>query len=77
MATESVAAARKAPLAKPIRGEFTECAEAHAWCAAALATVLTHNEPLSSYDDEVREALQYLLACETRRASKASVAGDV
>ena len=76
MATESVAVARKASLAKPARGQFTDCAEAHAWCAAALATVLVADEPVSSYGDEVREALQYLLAGETRRASMALIAGE-
>jgi len=69
--------ARKVAREKPIRGQFTESADAHAWCADALATVLSVDEPISVYGDEVREALQYLLACEARRARMALDAGEV
>lgn len=77
MAIESVATHPESYHAEPVHGNFTGDAAMHLWCADALAAVLAApNEPVDSLNDELQEALRYLLHCEIRRARQAEAAGS-
>lgn len=75
MATESVATRPDTYGAHPVHGNYTDEAEAHLWCAQALATLMTApEESFSSLNDNLQEALRYLLQREVSRARSAAQA---
>ena len=75
MAIESVATRPDTYDADPVQGNFTDEAHAHLWCAHALAIVLTAPErPVDELNDDIQEALRYLLSSEVSRAKKAAAA---
>lgn len=60
--------------APALKGNFTDAAEAHLWCANALASVVASPEAMEDWNDDIQQALRYLLQRETRRAMKAQEA---
>ena len=61
--------------ATPIKGNYTTEAASHLWCASALASIVScDTATFASVNDDIREALRYLLACEIRRAKAAQAA---
>ncbi len=75
MASESVATRPDTYGTDPVHGNFTDEAETHLWCAQALATlVASPEESLSSLNDDLQEALRYLLQREVSRARSAAQA---
>lgn len=75
MATEIVATRPEVYDALPVHGNFTDEAHAHLWCAHALSIVLTAPErPVDELNDDIQEALRYLLSSEVSRAKKAAAA---
>lgn len=78
MATETVATNPDPEVfgAEPVHGNFTTDAGTHLWCAHALSLlVASPDEPLSTLNDDLQQAVRYLLECEIGRARKAEQAG--
>lgn len=75
MASESVATYPEAYDADPVHGNFTTDAETHLWCANALCKlVVTPAVSLGEMNDDIQEAIRYLLSCEISRAKQAATA---
>jgi hypothetical protein len=72
MATTSVAKHPAIYGADPVRGNFTDDSSMHLWCAQALAAVVACRDSMESWNDDIQDALRYLLAKEVARANKAS-----
>lgn len=75
MASESVAIDPGMYGADPVYGNFTEEAHAHLWCANALSVALQDpTRSIGELNDDIQEALRYLLSREVTRARHASTA---
>lgn len=71
MATESVTTDPTQYRAEPVLGNFTDCAEVHLWCARALSQLVSNPETMKCWNDDIQDALRYLLAGEISRAERA------
>lgn len=72
MATESVATDPEMYGAPPMLGNYTGDADMHLWCANALARVVaTPDAAFESWNDDIQDAIRYLLSCEVSRAKHA------
>jgi hypothetical protein len=77
MATESVEqAVIPADMygAEPLLGNFTDDSEIHLWCANALSCVVSSTDAMETFNDNIQEALRYLLHREVSRAWQANKA---
>jgi hypothetical protein len=64
--------------APPQRGNYTDDASMHLWCANALAAALAApEEPILGLNDDIQSALHYLLSREVSRARSAVRGGDL
>ncbi|MBP7158916.1 MAG: hypothetical protein KBA36_08910, partial [Thermomonas sp.] len=58
--------------APPIKGNYTGDADMHLWCADALARIVGCPEmTFDQWHDDIQNAVQFLLSCETSRAMMA------
>lgn len=60
--------------APSVLGNYTTDAETHLWCADALASVINGSVSVDEYNEDIQEALNYLLAAEISRAKFAQMA---
>ena len=64
--------------ADPVLGNYTTDAAMHLWCANALAiVVLSPDATFDSWNDDIQDAVRYLLRCEIERAMNAEKAGGI
>lgn len=75
MATESVAADPAYYGADPVKGNYTDDAHMHLWCANALSSIVANDEStFGDANDDIQAALRYLLSREVARARSAQAA---
>lgn len=63
--------------AEPVQGNYTTEAGLHLWCAHALsALVSSPDTALEEFNDDIQEAVRFLLHCEVQRAMNAQKAAN-
>lgn len=74
MASEIVTTYPEMYDAPPLQGNYTTDAHMHLWCSQALGAVVGSKDAMEVWNDDIQEALRYLLACEIKRAAQAHAA---